>query len=159
MTVQLWSYKKCLQFKVTEVLSNFLAKKGLLYRFCSTGLDHIYSISTAGHSFSPDFQEKSTFPKSSGWFVGHLLCFPFDFSLQLFSAFSVLPPPCALFPSLVSGGHYTIVPACFSAIESMYFQQPSLPLIYSEASDHGGGRAPQTDWIITLPNGSSAFMS
>lgn len=126
MNVQLWSYKKCLHFKLTEFLSMFLTKNGLLYRFCSTGLDHIYSISTAGHSFSSDFQEKSTFPKSSGWFVGHLLCFPFDFSLQLFSAFSVLPPPCALFPSLVSGGHYTIVPACFSAIESMYFQQPSL---------------------------------
>lgn len=126
--------------------------------FCSTGLDHIYSISTTGHSFSSDFQDKATFPKSSGWFVGHSLCFPFDFSAQLFSVFSELPPPCALFPSLLSRGHYTIVPAGFSAIESCVFLAAISPLIYLEASDHGGGRAPQTDWIVALPNGSSAFM-
>lgn len=131
----------------------------MLCRFCSTGLDYIYSISTTGHSFSSDFQEKSTFSKSSGWFVGHLLCFPFDFSVQLFSVFSLLPPPCALFPSLLSRGHYSIVPAHFSAPESRVFLAAISPLIYSEASARGAGRAPQTDWIVALPNGSSAFVS
>lgn len=71
----------------------------------------------------------------------------------------MLPPPCALFPSLVSRGHYTIVPARFLAIESRVFLAAIAAVIYSEASAGDGGRAPQTDWILALPNGSSAFMS